>query len=293
MSDNPPQWSDSRKRRGGLGRGLGALIPGAEPTAERRPAERPAEVPVGRLTANPLQPRQAFDQEELDGLVESIRRHGVLQPLVVRPVGDGYQVVAGERRWRAAQILGMESVPAIVRPLSDQEALELALVENLQREDLNPVERARAYRRLIDEFGLTQEQVAERVGKSQPSVANALRLLSLPQQILASLESGRLSEGHAKALLGVEDSKARVRLWEKIERRGLSVREAEAIARASIPRGITGPRRDAELDLITQELSRAFGTKVTIEGGRSRGSLRFHYYSEEDLQRVLDKLENK
>lgn len=289
MSDNPPQWSDARKRRGGLGRGLGALIPSAERPVE----ERQTDVPITSLTANPLQPRQSFDQAELDGLIESIRRHGVLQPLVVRPVSGGYQVVAGERRWRAAQAAGLESVPAIVRPLTDQEALELALVENLQREDLNPVERARAYRRLVDEFGLTQEQVADRVGKSQPSVANALRLLGLPPQILASLESGRFSEGHAKALLGIEDPAARIRIWERIERRGLSVREAEALARASIPRGISARgRRDAELELMGQELSRAFATKVSIEGSRARGSVRIHYYSEEDLQRLLDKLNN-
>jgi len=203
-------------------------------------------------------------------------------------------VVAGERRWRAAQAVGLETVPAIIRSLTDQEALELALVENLQREDLNPVERARAYRRLVDDFGLTQEQVAERVGKSQPSVANALRLLGLPSQILASLEAGRLSEGHAKALLAVADEKARLKLWERVERRGLSVRETETLVRASIPRGIAAPaRRDLELDSISTDLSRILGTKVTIEGSRNRGSVRIHYFSEEDLQRVIDNINNR
>lgn len=289
MSDNPPQWNDPRKRRGGLGRGLGALIPAAAPVDEH-----PSEVPIGRLTANPLQPRQAIDPQELEGLTESIRRHGVLQPIVVRPSGDGLQVVAGERRWRAAQAVGLETVPAIIRSLTDQEALELALVENLQREDLNPVERARAYRRLVDDFGLTQEQVAERVGKSQPSVANSLRLLGLPSQILASLEAGRLSEGHAKALLAVADEKARLKLWERVERRGLSVRETETLVRTSIPRGIAAPaRRDLELDSISTDLSRILGTKVTIEGSRNRGSVRIHYFSEEDLQRVIDNINNR
>jgi ParB family chromosome partitioning protein len=286
VSDNPPpQWSSSRGRRGGLGRGLSALIPGAEVQEERG-----AEVPIARLRANPFQPRQTIDPDELAALVESIRRHGVLQPIVVRPVADGYQVVAGERRWKAAQAAGLESVPAVIRSMTDQETLELALVENLQREDLNPVERARAYHQLTSEFGLTQEQVAERVGKSQPSVANALRLLGLPPQVLSSLESGRISEGHAKAILGLPDEARRIQLWERVERRGLSVREAEGLVRRAIPRGIVRIRQDPELDGIAKDLSRTYGTKVTFDGNRRSGSLRLHYFSEEDLQRILDLL---
>jgi len=287
VSDNPSQWTN-RSRRGGLGRGLGALIPGAAAQEER-----PSAVPVAALRANPLQPRQAMDPDELEALVESIRRHGVLQPIMVRPTAGGFEVVAGERRWRAAQAAGLETIPAVVRALTDQEALELALVENLQREDLNPVERSRAYQKLIDEFGMTQEQVAERVGKSQPSVANSLRLLGLPSQVLASLEAGRITEGHAKAILAIPDEAGRVRLWENVERRGLSVRESEELARGTIPRGIVRRRQDPELAGIAQELSRSFGTKVTLEGSRKRGSLRLHYFSEEDLQRVLDLLTNK
>jgi ParB family chromosome partitioning protein len=283
VSDNQPQWNSPRGRRGGLGRGLSALIPGAEV-----PEERGAEVQVARLRANPFQPRQTMDPAELEALVESIRRHGVLQPIVVRLVADGYQVVAGERRWKAAQAAGLESVPVVIRSMTDQEALELALVENLQREDLNPIERARAYHRLTGEFGLTQEQVAERVGKSQPSVANALRLLGLPPQILSSLESGRISEGHAKAILGLPDEAGRIRLWERVERRGLSVRETEELARAAIPRGMVRSHRDPELAGIAQDLGRTFGTKVAIEGSRRRGAIRLQFFSEEDLQRLLD-----
>jgi ParB family chromosome partitioning protein len=233
-----------------------------------------------------------MDPQELSGLVESIRRHGVLQPIVVRPSAGGFEVVAGERRWRAAEAAGLSSIPAIVRSLTDQEALELALVENLQREDLNPIERARAYRRLTHEFGLTQEQIAERVGKSQPSVANALRLLHLPAQIQASLELGRISEGHARALLSLDNDQGMLRLWERVERLGLSVRETEAITRRSISREILprGQGRDPELKSLEQELSRKFATKAVIDGSKRRGRLAFEYYSEDDLQRLLELL---
>lgn len=287
MSDSQQPSTDPRKRRG-LGRGLGALIPGAEAGLE----ERTTDVPVSRLRANPLQPRQTMDPQEFAGLVDSVRRHGVLQPIMVRPVQDGFEVVAGQRRWRAAEAAGFTTVPAVVRPLSDREALELALVENLQREDLNPMERARAYRRLTADFGLTQEQVAERVGKSQPSVANALRLLNLPRPIQSSLEVRRISEGHARAILSLGQERAMLKLWERVERRGLSVRETEAAARGAISREIP-PRptaRDPQLRSIEQDLSRRYATKVSITGARSRGALQFEFYSEEDLQRLLDLL---
>ena len=286
MPDNPHQPSDPRRR--GLGKGLGALIPGAEAIGQ----ERPSEIALSHLRANPFQPRQAMDPQQLSGLVESIRRHGVLQPIVVRPSAGGFEVVAGERRWRAAEAAGLGSIPAIVRSLTDQEALELALVENLQREDLNPMERARAYRRLMQEFGVTQELIAERVGKSQPSVANALRLLHLPAQVQASLEAGRISEGHARALLSVGMEAPMLKLWERVERRGLSVRETEALARLSISREIQvrNQGKDPQTRSLEQDLSRRFGTKVSVDGTRRRGRLAFAYYSEEDLQRLLDLL---
>jgi ParB family chromosome partitioning protein len=271
-----------------LGKGLGALIPGAETAG----LERPHEIALAHLTANPFQPRQTMDPQELAGLVDSIRRHGVLQPIVVRPSAGGFEVVAGERRWRAAEAAGLSTIPAIVRTLTDQEALELALVENLQREDLNPMERARAYRRLMQEFGLTQEQIAERVGKSQPSVANALRLLTLPPQVQASLEAGRITEGHARALLSAGSEARMLKLWERVERQGLSVRETERLARGTISREIRlrSLAQDPQLRSVQQDLSRRYGTKVLIAGSRSRGHLAFEYYSEEDLQRLLDLL---
>ncbi len=284
----PDNLSPSANRRRGLGRGLGALIPGAEAAG----AERLAEIPVSRLKPSPFQPRQAMDPQEFAGLVESVRRHGVLQPIVVRPVADGFEVVAGERRWRAAEAAGQVAIPAVVRPLSDREALELALVENLQREDLGPLERARAYRRLVSDFGMTQEQVAERVGKSQPSVANSLRLLHLPPQIQASLDAGRITEGHARALLAAGSRAVVLKIWARVERRGLSVRETEALVRPSISREIPGrsKAKDPHLRSAEQDLSRRYGTKVTAAGTRRKGVLAFAYYSEEDLQRLLDLL---
>jgi len=287
VPDSPPSPSDARRRRG-LGKGLGALIPGAESAGQ----ERPAEIALAHLTANPYQPRKAMDAQELSGLVESIRRHGVLQPIVVRPSAAGFEVVAGERRWKAAEAAGLTTIPAVVRSLTDQEALELALVENLQREDLNPVERARAYRRLMQDFGMTQEEIAERVGRSQPSIANSLRLLALPPQVQASVEAGRITEGHARAILAAGSEAAMLKLWERVERLGLSVREAEALARRSIPREIRrrAKARDPQLHSVEQDLSRRYGTKVAVQGTRGRGHLAFEYYSEEDLQRLLDLL---
>jgi len=231
-----------------------------------------------------------MDPAEFASLADSVRLHGVLQPIVVRPLRDRFEVVAGERRWRAAEAAGLESVPAVIMSLTDQEALELALVENLQREDLNSMERARAYQKLLDEFGLTQEQVAGRVGKSQPSVANALRLLNLPPQIQAAVEAGRITEGHARAIVSLDSEANMVRLWQRVERRGLSVRETERLAKGSISREIREHPRphDPQLRSTVQDLSRRFGTKVTIQGTRIRGSLLFEYYSEEDLQRLLD-----
>lgn len=301
MSDNRPRSADrleavratpadisGSNRRRALGRGLGALIPGAGVGADQRTAE----IPLTKLAPNPFQPRQSMDPEEFASLVDSIRLHGVLQPIVVRPLRDKFEVVAGERRWRAAEAAGLEAIPAVIMSLTDQEALELALVENLQREDLNSIQRARAYQRLLDEFGLTQEQVAGRVGKSQPSVANALRLLNLPLQIQAAIEAGRISEGHARAILALGAEADMLRLWQRVEQRGLSVRETEQLAKGSISREILrrSSPRDPQLRSTEQDLSRRYGTKVAIQGTRTRGGLLFEYYSEEDLQRLLDLL---
>ncbi len=274
-------------RKRGLGRGLGALIPGAAQSPTPEPVEL---LPLDRIRPSPVQPRQEISPESLEELVASIRAHGILQPVVVRPVGDEYELVAGERRWRAARSAGLDRIPAIVRPLSDAQALQVALVENLQREDLNPVERARAFRRLVTEFGLTQRQVAEAVGMSQPAVANALRLLSLPDPILRSIEEGRLSEAHGRLLLSVEDPAVREQLWRAAVDRGLSVRAlADLIARRGRKPHV---KRDVDPDeeAVVEALRARLGTQVRIRRGRRKGVLEIEFYSREDLERLCDLL---
>lgn len=273
----------------GLGRGLSALIPGvpvgAEPVAQG--------IPVDQIRPNPRQPRAGFSGEAFEELVASVREQGVLQPVLVRPVTGGYELVAGERRWRAAVAAGLRVIPAVVREMDDRASAEAALVENLQREDLNPVERAQAYRRLIEEFHLTQEEVARRVGKSQPAVANSLRLLSLPSQVLTSLQAGRISEGHARALLGVQDETALIAVWKRVETSGLSVRETESIVkRAAISREIQRVRRKPrDIVNIEQELSSSLGAPATIiVNNKGSGEIRILFYSSADLQRLVERL---
>jgi|FaiFalDrversion3_1042247.scaffolds.fasta_scaffold00013_4 ParB family chromosome partitioning protein len=280
----------AERQKRGLGRGLGALIPGAGGADRGEPVEL---LPVDRIRPSRVQPRQEITRESLEDLVASIRAHGVLQPVLVRPVGGEYELVAGERRWRAAVLAGLERVPALVRPLSDAQALQVALVENLQREDLNPVERARAFHRLLVEFGLTQRQVAEAVGLSQPAVANALRLLTLPEPVLRSLEEGRLTEAHGRLLLTVEDPTVRERLWRATLEEGLSVRALqeriyrEARRRSKAPRG---GRLDPNLEAVLEALRVKLGTQVRLRQGRRKGVLEIEFYSEEDLARLCDLL---
>ncbi len=292
MADNPPRPLETSGPAGspkrGLGRGLGALIPGAGIAAD--PAV--VELPVDRIRPNSLQPRADFDREPLAELEASIREHGVLQPVLVRPVVGGYELIAGERRWRAATSAGLRTVPAMVRHLDDRGALEAALVENLQREDLNPVERARAYRRLIDDFQMTQEAVARRVGRSQPSVANTIRLLALPAEVQASMEAGRITEGHARALLAVVDRKRLLAIWGDVEQRGLSVRATEAAARRpSISREIRSRRRGEakEINIIEQRLSDGIGAPVRLSvNARGAGEIRITFFSPSDLDRLIE-----
>ncbi len=304
MDDNPlhptdpalpwrPSGTGGVHRRA-LGRGLGALIPGAGAGA----GSGAVDIPVGRIRPSSLQPRSAVGTEPLAELEASIREHGVLQPILVRPAADrpgDYELIAGERRWRAASAAGLAAVPAIVRQMGDREALEAALVENLQREDLNPVERARAYRRLQDEFGMTQEQVAARVGRSQSSVANTMRILALPGEIQSAIEAGRISEGHARALLTVGDQRRMLALWKQVEARGLSVRATEAAARQrSISREILRPRESTtrDLDIIKQSLSESLGTPVRVlmaKDGKA-GEIRIAFFSAEEFERLVEVL---
>jgi len=274
--------------KGGLGKGLDALIPSAAATIAM-------DVAVDAIVPNPWQPRRHADAEALQALADSIREHGLLQPLVVTAMDDGcYQLIAGERRWLAAKMAGLATVPAVVREATAQEALELALVENIQRSDLNPLEEAAAYRRLLNEFALTQEQVAQRVGRSRVSVANSLRLLSLPAEAKEALGAGQISEGHARAILQVPEAPGQLQVLQAILDRDLSVRQAEELARRQAEDGAQGPRRlrekTPETAAVERQLMVALGTKVELFRSRRKGKVVIYFYSEEELQSLYERL---
>ena len=275
----------------GLGRGLRALIPEAEDPV----VGDVIEIPVGRIEPAPFQARREFNEETLAELAASIAEHGVLQPVVVRPLAEGrYQLIIGERRWRASQRAGLEKIPALVRDVDDLASSEMMLVENLQRENLNPLEEANAYKRLTEEFQLTQEEIARRVGKSRPFIANSLRLLQLPGEILGLLNRGLLSAGHAKVLLGLESGAGQSALAQQIVARKLSVREtereAQRLQQAMAPRtAVTVERgRDVELESLEDRLRQVLGTKVRISSGRRSGKIEIEYYSKDELNRLLE-----
>jgi ParB family transcriptional regulator, chromosome partitioning protein len=278
-------------RPSSLGRGLSALIPQAATTT---PA--PTEIPVARIERNPYQPRTAFERASLEDLAASITVHGVLQPILVTETLDGYRLIAGERRLRAAQLAGLERIPAVVRQSADGDQLELALVENLQRTDLNAFEEARAYRQLVDDFGLTHDEVARRVGKARSTVANTLRLLELDPSVLESLGAGRISEGHGRALLGLSPAQQR-ELLALIEARGLSVRQVEELARrlrdasgATATTGRPAQTADTELERVEGDLRRALGTKVRMARSRKGGRIIIEWYGDEELARLYERL---
>jgi ParB family chromosome partitioning protein len=271
----------------GLGRGLSALIPGAEGAGGSV-----LEIPLAELESNPLQPRRRFEPAALEEMAATIRTHGVLTPVVVRRAAHGYQIVAGERRVRAARLAGLARIPAIVKEASNAQALEMALVENLQREDLNPLEAAEAYRRLVEDFGLSQEDVAGRLGRDRSSVANALRLLRLPRRLREDLAAGILSEGHARALLGLEKAADQLRARDLVVKRRLTVRATEALVRR-LRRGTAGPggrprTGDPNLRALEDQLRVALGTKVRIERNGKRGTLEISFFSDEDLTRLVE-----
>ncbi len=283
--------------RQALGKGLEALIP-LQGDVETRPStsSRPNEIPIENIVPNPFQPRQAFSPQELDELAASIREKGIVQPILVRPhTGGKFEVVAGERRWRAAKLAGLSQVPALIRELSDHESLEIALVENIQREDLNPVEEAQAYNQLITQFKLTQEEMAKKVGKDRSSVANTLRLLQLPPSILEMVKKSRLSEGHARALLGISDTGAMERLAQKVVRDNLSVREVERLAQGIKPAKPVKAKSSKRSDLkdphtrnLEEELRRKLSTQVKVlPRSGQKGKIEIEYYSLEDLDRIL------
>lgn len=280
--------------RGGLGKGLGALIPAGATTLE--------EIPPSAISPNPRQPRKQMEEESLNTLSASIRQLGLLQPVVVRrKPRSGYELVMGERRWRAAQKAGLMTIPALVIDTDDRGALERALVENIHRQDLNPIEEAAAYRQLLDEAGLTHEQLAERVGLSRPAVTNAMRLLDLPDSVQAMVMSGRLSAGHARALLGLEGSPMLVRLAERVAAAGLSVRETEELVRrergqdpATVETMRTRAGKPAEQDPglkeISELLSEELDTRVHVSMGRGRGRIVIDFGSADDLVRIWRKI---
>jgi len=276
----------------GLGKGLGALIPGAE--SLDRAAN--TDIEIERISLNPYQPRASIDDERFQELLSSVRVHGILQPVVVRtkPTGD-YELVAGERRLRAAKAAGLSRIPAVVRELTNEQSLQVALVENIQREDINAIDAAVAYRRLADEFGLSQEDLAFGLGKSRSTIANTLRLLNLPEEVKDCLRGGRISEGHARAILSIDGEEPQTELCRRIVASGLSVRESEYIARqmargetsGNVSRETFTPTHDPDLQEIEARLREIFGTKVAVYKNRDRGRIEIAFYSDDDFERIL------
>ena len=277
----------------GLGRGLGALLGDFEElSTEKSPYQL---LPIYKVEPNPEQPRHDFDEEELQQLAESIQVHGVIQPLTVRELPSGYyQIIAGERRWRAARIAKLSEVPAVIVEADDKKAMELALIENLQRQDLNAVEEALGYQSLMSDYGLTQEEAASRVGKSRPAVANSLRLLQLPEEVLEMLRIGKLTAGHARAVLSIKQEKKQLEAAQKISALGLSVRQAELLCK-NMSR--EQPKEEKEVSLAIdyvaeceKSLSKHLGRGVKIVNGKRKGRFELEFYGQEDLQNLLDAL---
>jgi ParB family transcriptional regulator, chromosome partitioning protein len=274
-----------KSQRGGLGRGLDALIP--------RGDRGVVQVQLDAIVPNPSQPRERFDPAALEELTDSIRQHGLLQPLLVSQTGDGYTLIAGERRWRAAREAGLTTVPAVVREVTPRQQLELALVENIQRQDLNPLESASAYQQLIQDHGLTQDEVALRVGKNRATIANTLRLLRLQQDAMEALHAGTVTEGHARALLLCPEPDDQQALLAMVIREGLSVRETEARARRLLAAGggSHGPRQaDADVLALQDRLRETLRTKVELHHGPNGGRMVIHYYSNEELEALIQRM---
>lgn len=279
----------------GLGKGLGALFGDMTPPTDE-PQQPDLQLPLQKIEPNPNQPRKNFDEAELQALADSIAIHGVIQPLTVRKGDNGfYQIIAGERRWRAARLAGLDTVPAVIIEADDEKATELALIENLQRQDLNPVEEALGYQKLIEEYGMTQDWAAQRVGKSRPTVANALRLLALPEDLLQMVADGHLSPGHARAVLTLKDEKQQRAAAQKIASLQLSVRQAELMCRSMAREApVEEPSNPLTVDYIAEcakQLSKQLGRGVKITNGKRKGHLDIEFYGPDDLQQLLDALE--
>lgn len=276
----------------GLGKGLGALI---DDFSAAPASDTITKLPLQKVEPNPNQPRRSFDEEELQALADSIAEHGILQPLAVRALDGGfYQIIAGERRWRAARMAGLEEVPVVVLEADDRTVMELALIENLQRQDLNPMEEAEGYRVLMEEYGLTQEQAAARVGKSRPAVTNALRLLALPDEVREMVENGTLSAGHARAVLSLQNERLQKAAAQKIIALRLSVRQAESMCkRMAIEEKPPKPKTELTVDYVGEcekALTKHLGRRVKIVCGKRKGRFELDFYGEDDLQRLYDAL---
>jgi len=277
--------------RRALGKGLGALIPEqvVEGGVHR---EEIVYVQSGQIKPNPFQPREDFDQTSIEELAQSIKEKGVIQPLLVRRRGDNYELIAGERRFRATNILGLKEIPVIVREVSDQDSLELALIENIQREGLNPIEEAHAYQHLMDKFKVTQEKISEVLGKARVTITNTLRLLKLPHEIQEEMKKGRISFAHGRALLEIEDTNHQRKLVQDIISKGLSVRELESLIKRSRPkllkRKIGQGQREPLVAILEEQLQHALATKVRISKRKKRGHINIEFYSQEDLERIVN-----
>ena len=278
------------KNKGGLGKGLDALFMDNSMEEEAKSAVK---LKLNEIEPNREQPRKSFDEDALEELANSISTHGVIQPLLVRPLADGgYQLIAGERRWRASRMAGLTEVPVVIREMSDSEAMELALVENLQREDLNPIEEAQGLALLMETYSLTQEQAAKRVGKSRPAVANAMRLLSLPQDVLAMVERGELSAGHARTILPLEDDEKISALANEIIKKNLSVRETEravkALLKGDAKKEKRVKKRDTYYDEVELAVSQSLGRKAKVSvSGANKGTLEIEFFGKEDLEKLM------
>lgn len=283
----------------GLGKGLASLIPNRNKKstfslksigASPKKSGGVGFIPTDAISANPYQPRTVFEKKSLDGLAESIRAQGMIVPLIVTRVTDGrFELIAGERRLRAARDIGLKKVPAMVRSASEQQKFEIALIENIQREDLNPIELAGAYRRALDEFSLTQRELAKRLGRARPSIANIIRFLSLPEPIKESLANGEITEGHAKVILSVEDENAQLNLWKKITTNKLTIPAAHTEARRVQVKGHTRKvkKHDAEITALEEKLESRLGTRVAIKGNLEKGQIVLDYFSREELQGLV------
>jgi len=282
-------------RKSGLGKGLDALIPEWKQDTLTSSANQVVQISIDKIKPNPMQPRRVFDDDSLLELANSIKEHGILQPLILVQVenSDQYNLIAGERRWRAARLAGLSEVPAIVRTASHQEQLEYSIVENIQREDLNALERARAYQLLVDEFSLTHEEIAQRVGKSRTAVTNTLRLLNLPASAQQALLEDRISEGHARALLSLSSTQAINAALETVLNLGLNVRQTELlVSKLQGKPESRAPERSkpAEIVVLEERLRQLFHTKVSIQPGKKGGSITIYYYSDEELNQFLDQI---